>query len=238
MSNRSSHPNDPRHTAVSNTKSPPPELSSTPSANIEVTRNQLTHWHLAESWIFVTWRLGDSLPHDRLRQWTEEQASWLAQHPKPWDEATRGSYHELFTQRFEDWLDAGYGCCVLRQPEVRQIVADALQFFAGQRYELGDWVIMPNHVHVLFRSLGEHRLPDIIQSWKSFTAKKINGILGRSGRLWQEDYWDRLIRSQDHFNAIQRYIQENPIKARLRDDDWSGSFEQTKGAGASGPESA
>jgi REP element-mobilizing transposase RayT len=99
-------------------------------------------------------------------------------------------------------------------------------FWDSQRYELGDWVVMPNHVHVLFRPLGEHRLPDILQSWKSFTAKAINKALGRTGSVWQEDYWDRLIRNERHLHAVQRYIAGNPAKAGLREREWSGRFLQ------------
>lgn len=212
---------------VIRTATPPSRPDVTPSSPMEITRNHLTHWHIADSWVFVTWHLGDSLPRERLHQLIEEKNAWLARHPKPWDEVTSRTFHDNFTHRLDGMLDAGLGGCVLRQPDVRQIVADAFAFFAGQRYELGDWVIMPNHVHVLFRPLGEHRLAAIIQSWKSFTSRKINERIGRSGRLWQEDYWDQLIRSERHFIAVQRYIRENPIKAALSDDVWSGSFVST-----------
>ena len=186
-----------------------------PFSAIEVTEHNLPHWQQDETWIFVTWRLADSLPAEKLRQWEEEKDAWIARHPEPWDPATTREFHELFTKRIEDWLDAGHGACILRQPEVRQIVVDALAFFDGRRYELGDWVVMPDHCHVLFRPLSEHRLPDILHSWKSFTAKAVNKLLGRTGPVWQEDYWDRLVRNERHLDACQRYIVENPIKAQL-----------------------
>jgi type I restriction enzyme R subunit len=206
---------------------PPPFVN--PYADIQVTSNSLPHWQQGETWIFVTWRLADSLPADKLRAWQEEKQAWLAHHPEPWNPATTGEYHERFTRRIEDWLDAGHGACILREPAVRRNVTDALAFFDSQRYELGDWVVMPNHVHVLFRPLGEHRLPDILQSWKSFTAKAINKALGRTGSVWQEDYWDRLIRNERHLNAVQRYIAGNPAKAGLREREWSGRFLQRSG---------
>jgi type I restriction enzyme R subunit len=195
-----------------------------PFAEIQVTSNSLPHWQQGEAWIFVTWRLADSLPTDKLRAWQEEKDAWRAKHPEPWDLATAREYHERFTQRIEDWLDAGHGACILRNPAVRRIVTDALAFFDGKRYELGDWVVMPNHVHVLFRPFGEHRLPDILHSWKSFSAKAINKVLGHTGSVWQEDDWDRLIRNERHLDAVNRYISENPTKAGLSQREWSGRF--------------
>jgi hypothetical protein len=47
------------------------------------------------------------------------------------------------------------------------------------------------------------------------SACKINRVLGRSGPLWQEDYWDRYIRDEAHFGKAQRYIESNPVKAGL-----------------------
>lgn len=200
-----------------------------PFAEIEITANLLPHWQQGEAWIFVTWRLADSLPADKLRQWEEEKEEWLAAHPQPRDEPTTRDYQERFTRRIEDWLDAGHGACILRQVEAREIVGDALAFFDGQRYELGHWVVMPNHVHLLFRPLAGHRLPEIIHSWKSFTAKEINKLLGRTGPVWQKDYWDRLVRNERHLEACQRYIVENPLKAHLPAGDWSGSVERSGG---------
>lgn len=56
-------------------------------------------------------------------------------------------------QRFGNWiqdaLDRGHGECLLRDSANRVIVETALRFFDGKRYALGDFVIMPNHVHVL-----------------------------------------------------------------------------------------
>lgn len=192
-----------------------------PFLDVDVTQNQLPHWQQGEAWIFATWRLADSLPAEKLREWRQEKDAWLIRHPEPRDEATTRDYHARFTQRIEDWLDAGHGTCLLRQPELRQIVTGALAFFDGQRYELGDWVVMPNHVHVLFRPLHNHHLPDIIHSWKSFTAKAINKRTGKTGILWQEDYWDRLVRNERHLEACRRYIAENPAKAGLSENEWS-----------------
>jgi hypothetical protein len=130
-----------------------------PFADIDITKNQLPHWQQGDCWIFVTWRLADSVPAEKLRQWHDEKAAWLKAHPEPRSEADTREFHARYSTAIEDWLDAGHGSCLLRNPDARRIVVDALRFFAGQRYELGHWVVMPNHVHVLFRPLASHRLP-------------------------------------------------------------------------------
>ena len=191
-----------------------------PHAEIDVTKNRLPHWQQGEAWVFVTWRLGDSLPKAKLDQWKQEREIWRSQHPEPWDEKTEAEYHDRFSRQIDEWLDQGSGSCVLRDPANGKIVADALRHFDGERYELASFVVMPNHVHVLFRPLEDHALADILKSWKGFTARESNKRLGKKGSLWQDEYWDRLIRNERHFFKVMEYVRENPVKAKLRD----GSF--------------
>ncbi|WP_193212987.1 transposase [Luteolibacter marinus] len=109
-------------------------------------------------------------------------------------------------------LDDAHGSCVLRDPRIAAIVADAFHHFDGERYRLDSYVVMPNHVHILFHPLGDHLTEDILHTWKRFTARKINAALNQSGQLWQHESWDRLIRSQKHFDWVRNYIAKNPAK--------------------------
>jgi type I restriction enzyme R subunit len=181
-----------------------------PEAETDKHRRNLPHWQQSEVWVFVTWRLGDSLPRVKLDEWKEERAIWLLNHPEPWDETTEAEYHDHFSKQIDEWLDQGSGSCLLKESVNAQIVADALRYFDGKRYQLASFVVMPNHVHVLFQPLGEHSLADIVRSWKGFTAREINKRIGKQGSLWQEEYWDRLIRSERHFFRVVQYIRENP----------------------------
>jgi type I restriction enzyme, R subunit len=144
----------------------------------------------------------------------------LVHHPQPWDLPTEKEYHERFSRQIDEWLDQGSGSCLLRDPANAKIVGDALLHFDGERYELGDFVVMPNHVHVLFRPADGHRLEDIVKSWKGFTAREINKRMGKKGPLWQEEYWDWLIRNERHFGKCVEYIRANPVKACLRDGEF------------------
>ena len=96
-----------------------------------------------------------------------------------------------------------------------QIVADALHHFDGERLALLSFVIMPNHVHALLVQHPDWPLEKLLRSWKSFTARQINALLGREGTLWQSDYFDRLVRDEEHFANCVRYIRHNPEKAGL-----------------------
>lgn len=188
-----------------------------PHGEIDKTTHRLPHWQQGEAWVFVTWRLGDSLPKAKLDQWKAERAIWLTHHPEPWDDRTEAGYHERFSRQIDEWLDQGSGSCVLKDPANAKTVADALRHFDGERYELASFVVMPNHVHVVFRPLGAHALPEIMKSWKGFTAREINKRIGKTGTLWQDEYWDRLIRNERHFFKVAEYILENPVKAQLKE---------------------
>jgi type I restriction enzyme R subunit len=72
---------------------------------------------------------------------------------------------------------------VLAQMELKQVVEGALRHFDGDRYQLGEFVVMPNHVHAPATPFGEHELSDILHSWKSFTAHAINKRWGKSVRF-------------------------------------------------------
>ena len=87
--------------------------------------------------------------------------------------------------------------------------------FDSERYRMLAWTVMPNHVHVLFMPMPGEQLGRIVSSWKRFTAREANLLLGRTGAFWQPDYWDRFIRNDSHYAATVNYIDFNPVKAGL-----------------------
>ena len=178
---------------------------------VVATQANLPHWNKAQTASFVTFRLADSLPQGKLQKLEGERQEWLATHPQPWDPETAKEYFATFDGTVQGWLDAGYGSCVLRDDACRQIVEDALWHFAGERYHLYAYVVMPNHVHVLFQPAEGRMISDIVASWKKFTARQINDVLGREGTLWQKESFDTLVRSERHFQDIVRYIKKNDL---------------------------
>ncbi len=111
--------------------------------------------------------------------------------------------------KIDAWLDNGIGSCVLQNVRARRIVVDAFFHFDGDRYDLFAFVVMPNHVHVLFRPIFGNSVSEILHSWKSFTSKAISKEMGLAGTLWQKESFDRCIRNQAHFIKTVDYIKHN-----------------------------
>ncbi len=198
-------------------------------AVIEKTRHKLPHWQQGRVPVFVTFRLADSLPQAVIGPLLAERAAFLTIHPKPWDEATENGFHRRFSVKLEEQLDAGHGCCALRDPRVADIVVGRLRHFDAERYDLHSYVIMPNHGHVLFTPHDSGSLPEIVKAWKGVASRMIHqaGLCGLNP-FWQPDYFDRLIRSPLHFAKVQAYIAENPVKAHLKPGNyvlWEGRTE-------------
>ena len=157
-------------------------------------RGYLPHFDSPETVQFVTFRLGDSLP--------KAIAQALAALP------------DNFLQT-DQKLDAGLGACWLGRPDIAELVEAALLHFDGERYRLLAWCIMPNHVHVVLEPGATHLLDRIVQSWKSYTAKRANQTLDRSGMFWHRDYFDRFMRDEGHLRRTIDYVENNPVSAGL-----------------------
>ena len=160
---------------------------------------------------FITFHLADSIPMGVIQRWRRELKSLKYEQERI-----------VLQKRIERYLDQGYGEALLKASEVAKVVQDSLLKFDGSRYHLFSWVVMPNHVHSLITRFEDYELSDILHSLKSFTAHEANKILHRDGQFWIEDYFDRYIRSEEHFERTVKYIENNPVKAGLcsRPEDW------------------
>ena len=155
----------------------------------------------------ITYRLAGSLPKEVV-----EQMKALLPSIRSGSETHAAAVLREKIERFED---AGYGACHLRNPRVAVAVEDNLLHFDGDRYQLHAYCIMPNHVHVLLEIGRGWTLSRILHGWRSYTAKEANRMLGRNGRFWMEEYFDRWIRNERHLAAEVAYILGNPVKAGL-----------------------
>jgi len=121
----------------------------------------------------------------------------------------------------ERWLDSGSGECMLRNVQCRTEVAERLLFKHGTDYDLGDCVVMPNHVHVLLQPPGDKPPHEILKSIKGVSARNLNRLLGKTGSLWMDESFSHIARSLEQLKKFQHYIQENPLKAGLAANDFS-----------------
>ena len=107
-------------------------------------------------------------------------------------------------------------------PEEREMVVAELRHGRWRRYELDAYVVMNDHVHVLVEPTGEQVLEKLLHSWKSFTAHGLQRRSGRQGRIWQDEYFDRIVRDEQEFADKFEYIRGNPWKRwpELREYPW------------------
>ena len=174
-------------------------------------RGYLPHWEAGETPQALSFRLADSLPRQLRELWQAELSSL----PEEIRTLAR-------RKRIEQALDAGHGEAFLARPDVAPLVESALLHFDDERYRLHAGCIMPNHVHVLATPLGEYSLSNLIHGWKSFTSRNINRAINRAGPVWFEEYFDRKIRNERHFENAKFYIEQNPVKASFckHAEDW------------------
>lgn len=188
-------------------------------------RGRLPHMEAETACYFVTFRLADSLPQSALRAFLFERQAILAtaeQLERELSQDERRRLAALFAVKIERYLDAGCGSCALKRDDVAALVAGALGYFDSKRYRLLCWCVMPNHVHVVAKLFPGIPLASVLHSWKSFTAHKVNQVLGRRGPLWAREYYDHLVRSPEELARITRYVLNNPIKAGLKNWRWCG----------------
>ncbi len=167
-------------------------------------RDYLPHFDRSGLVQGITFRLHDSMP-----------ASLLERREKEIQTLSPSLHNAERQKRIAAYLDAGRGACWLREPHIAEIVENTILHFDSERYRLLAWVVMPNHVHVLAETYEEWPLDKVIQSWKTWSAKRANEILGRSGMFWCRDFHDRYIRDAEHLANAKRYIEQNPVKAGL-----------------------
>ena len=84
---------------------------------------------------------------------------------------------------------------------------------------------MPNQVHIVVEQL-QKELHRIMMSHKRYTARQANIILNRTGRFWQKEYYDHLVRHSNELSKVMDYVLNNPVKAGFVDkwEDWPFSY--------------
>lgn len=189
----------------------------------------LPHWEMDRGVYFVTFRLADALPQSVLRnlkaQYEREREIFVeAMDPGPMELAHFDLDWEI--EKIDAELDKGYGECWLERRDVAELVAGALEFFHDELYRLFNWCLVSNHVHTQFLLFNGDELDDVMHKWKSYTATVANKeLLDRVGEpFWQENYFDHLIRTEESFDRIAKYIHDNPAAAGLTDWEWVKSY--------------
>lgn len=203
-----------------------------PKQEYSVKYGVLPHWEQPGATYFITYRTRDSIPQAVFDLWQRQRADALQRlgidpDASDWtaafgrlDWGVRRQFARQFATILEASLDELHGACPLRDPDVSNVVAENLLHFDGPRYSLGGFVVMPNHVHVLVCFDRNVTLKDQCRNWKHYQSLRINELLGHKGRLWQPESFDHLVRDGDHFQKFRKYIQNNPVKAGLKESEF------------------
>lgn len=157
------------------------------SDKAHITQGDLPHWDDKKAIYFATFRLADSLPITAMKEfraWDEDKLEMLNH-----GNVANTAWEEFERERqdlIEKLSDKGHGACILQRPDIRQVVGDTLLHYDKLRYWVHCFVIMPNHVHVMFECAEGYQMQEILSAWKSFSAHQINKILQRKGPIWQK----------------------------------------------------
>jgi type I restriction enzyme R subunit len=184
------------------------------------------HWSQAGAVVFITFRAHDSIPREVIDRWDREKQEWLRLRGRDsgahWSaiiptlpEKDRADFQKTFDRCREAFLDSCHGRCLLGRPELSKIVADSLLHFDGQRYRMGDFVVMPNHVHLLAVFPTADAMKGQCDSWLHYMAFRINQAVGERGKFWQQEPFDHLVPSPGQYEYLRQYIVNNPRKAGL-----------------------
>ena len=112
-------------------------------------------------------------------------------------------------QQIDDYLDSSTNGAYLNG-KILEFLYEFLKSKDGVLCELVAFAIMNNHVHLLIKPL--ESLSKIVQSIKGGSAKIINEMIGKSGKFWADDYYDKVVRDEKHFAVVYEYIKNNPLK--------------------------
>ncbi|HUY89174.1 MAG TPA: transposase [Pirellulales bacterium] len=202
-----------------------------PKGELQVRELCRPHWSQAGAVVFITFRTHDSVPREVVERWEREKQQWLRNRGwaagEDWtsivpklSEAQRAEFQKHFDRCRETFLDTCHGRCLLRRPELARIVADSLLHFDGERYRMGDFVVMPNHVHLLAAFPTADAMKQQCDSWLHYTAYKIHRTIGEKGKFWQQEPFDHLVRSVEQYEYLRQYVADNPQKASLKSGEY------------------
>ena len=162
------------------------------------TYQHLPHIDMAGSYQFITFRTKESLDAYLKELYQSSEPAKVKQY------------------RMDQYLDKSQNGTLL-YGEVLPKIKEYYLSYDKTVFELEAVSIMPNHIHVLVRQNSD--LANVIRVLKGGTAHIVNSVLKRKGAVWSRDYYDKLIRDEQHFQIVYEYIKYNAVKAGLDDAD-------------------
>jgi putative transposase len=202
---------------------------------VQNTKRVLPHIQLKDCVLFITWRLAFNLPQYVIDALIERKHYNTANSQNDTTILTvtqRSKFQLEHFYYFDTLLEKCNSDRVdLSQSPILDIVSNTIHNDSGNKYDLYAFCIMPNHIHIvikpLLKSANEYfPIAEIMRVLKSVTAHKINNIKNTSGKVWQTESYDHVIRDEAEFTEILNYVINNPVKAGFVEcwDKWSGTY--------------
>ena len=144
-------------------------------------RRNLPHLYFTDGLYFITYRLANSMPYEKLAEVNSNSSDW-----------DFNKYKRVFI-KYDNLLDSGnYGINYLKQKELADVCRETLHYPDGNDYKPICYCIMPNHIHLVFKLLPQNKgIDKIMQSIKRISSRKCNLLLGKEGKFWQDESYDR-----------------------------------------------
>src|SRR5215469_13080602 len=105
---------------------------------------------------------------------------------------------------------------LFQRDEVAELmIATFFKYRDAGEYELHEYVVMPNHIHLLLSITERQKLGRVIQLIKGGFSHSLreNGITFRT--VWEQRYYDRRVRDAHEFAEFSHYIRQNPVRKHL-----------------------
>lgn len=203
-----------------NLDGPPGFRGLNPHKPVRIYTRNIPHWRQDGATYFVTFNLDDALPKPKKNEMAALRRDWELKYPPPRNEAAWTLWAKQSFKKVETWMDAGHGACWFNQTKYADELQRSILHFHGKRYEVGCLTLMANHCHLIIRPFDNVSLEDETGSIKNVTTQFINKHESRSGRLWQQEFYDRIVRDDEHLFRVVRYVGSNPADAGIPPERW------------------
>lgn len=205
-------------------------------------KRRLPHWDKPGAIYFVTTCLHGSIPAlglaeiENYRRSLSDRTAPNGMSPPEWEQHK----WKLTFAKSDNWLDRFPAARHLENVELAAEVERAFLHFAGERYAIWAWVVMPSHFHWVFEALPEWveglgdpanvRTPRerIMHTVKRHSARRCNLRLGGTGTFWQAESFDHCVDDADELQRIITYVEQNPVQAGIVTDAGDYRFSSTR----------
>lgn len=189
------------------------------SSSLRVTEGpQLPRWSVDRGIYHISLHQADSIPAVERQRWIElreELKARVRQEARALSEDERELLRVAYDERIERYLRTGAGSCLLADARSSEALAETLEQANGKLYALHRYVVMPNHLHVIAEIFKAEDLDRVVQGWKRVSSHRINRCLARTGKVWMEDAYTRIIRTAAEYERQMAYVWQNPEAAGL-----------------------